>query len=325
MTPPPPPAGAAGSPTLVADIGATNARFALARGLELPGEAAVLRTADWASAEALVRAALAELDGAPSSACLAIAGPVRGGHGAITNGVLAFDAAELTSRLGFPVTLVNDFHALAAALPHLRDLRPLGGSAGGSGVRAVLGPGSGLGMGILIPRDGGWQVLASEGGHADMAPASPLELELLGLLQSELGHVCWESVLSGPGLVRLYRAVCLLWGAKPQDLDPAAVTRLGIDAADPVCHQTLEVFCGLLGSAAGNLAITVCAHGGVYLGGGILPRMADFVAGSPLRRRFEERGAMTAMAREIPLYLILDPHPGLTGAAALAGSIDSGA
>jgi glucokinase len=302
---------------LVADIGATNARFALADRDGLRGDAVLLATADWDSDEGLIREAVGRLGGTPVAACLAIAGPVRGGRGSITNGTLAFDAAALSGALGCPVQLVNDFHALAAGLPDLRELRLLGGPAQGSGTKAVLGPGSGLGMSVLVPVADGWQVLPSEGGHADLAPGSPLELELLGVLQAELGHVCWESVLSGPGLERLYRAVSTLWGGAPKGLGAADITRLGVDAEDPVCHQTLEVFCGLLGSAAGNLAITVSAYGGVYLGGGMLPRFADFVAGSALRRRFEERGLMTAMAREIPLYLILDESPGLIGAAAV--------
>lgn len=302
---------------LVADIGATHARFALAGADGVPADPLVLSTAAWSSAGALLGAALERLGAAPQAACLAIAGPVRDGRGAITNGTLTFDAAALTAATGMRVTLVNDFQALAMALPHLRALRPLGGPLPGPGPKAVLGPGSGLGMGVLVPVGDGWQVLASEGGHADLAPGSPLELELLGVLQAAYGHVCWETVLCGPGLVRLYRAVCAVWGSAPADLAPADVTRLGVDADDPVCHQTLEVFCSLLGSAAGNLAITVCAHGGVYLGGGILPQLADFVAASPLRRRFEERGAMTALAREIPLLLIVDPAAGLTGAAAM--------
>jgi glucokinase len=143
-----------------------------------------------------------------------------------------------------------------------------------------------------------------------------LELELLGVLQSRLGHVSWESVLSGPGLVRLYDAVCTVWGAAPEAVGPEWITRQGVDAAEPVCHQTLEVFCGLLGAAAGNLAVTAYALGGVYLGGGILPGMVEFVRSSPLRRRFEERGPMTERVRRIPLYLVRDGTPGLVGALA---------
>ncbi len=314
------------APYLVADIGATNSRFSLAGDAGLSGEMVRLETAGASSGVELVDAALAEL-GRPAiaAACLAVAGPVQDGRGEITNGSLAFAVTELSGHLGRPVELVNDFTAQARALPELQHLRQLGGAAPRAGTKAVLGPGTGLGMGVLVPWDGGWRVLGSEGGHADLAPGSPLETELVAVLQMEHGHVSWETVLSGPGLERLYRAVCRLWGSEPEDLAAEEISERGENAADPVCHQTLELFFGLLGAAAGNLALTVYALGGVYVGGGIVPRLAEFAAGSPLRRRFEERGPMTALIRDVPLYLILDENPGLVGALAclrdaLAGS-----
>lgn len=302
---------------LVADIGATNARFCRGEADGLVGESVHLKTADYASSEALLDEALARLGpGEPAGVALAVAGPVVDGTGRITNGELAFDAGSLGGRFGCPVTVVNDFLAVARGLPALRHLVSIGGGAPEPGVKAVLGPGSGLGMGLLVPVAGGWQVLASEGGHSDLAPGSPLEAEILQVLQMTHGHVCWETVLSGPGLVRLYAAVSRVWGAEPGELAAEQITALGVEAEDPVCHQTLEVFFSLLGSAAGNLAVTVCARGGVYLAGGILPALAEFVVDSPVRRRFEERGRMAEMVRAMPLYLVLDPAPGLTGALA---------
>jgi len=302
---------------LVADIGATNARFAWAGEAGLSRDVLHLRTSVSTDSGALLDLALSRLDGPrPAAAALAIAGPVEEGRGRMTNGVLRFDAAELSSRLGCPVTVINDFHAMARAVPHLEHLRQIGGGVPKPGVKAVLGPGSGLGMGVLVPRGGGWQVLASEGGHGDLAPGSPLETELLSVLQQEHGHVSWETVLSGPGLVRLYGAVCRVWGVDPKEISQEQISSLGLNADEPVCHQTLEVFFSVLGGAAGNLALTVCAQGGVYLGGGILPGLAAFAAASPLRRRFDERGPLSNMVREIPLYLILDEEPGLTGALA---------
>lgn len=306
-------------PVLVADIGATNARFSLASAAGLAGAPVVLRTAEFSRMEDLLAAACDRVGPvALTAACLAIAGPVDGRSGRITNGGLAFDAAVAAECLGCPVTLVNDFVALAASLPHLDRLQQIGGTAPSAhSVKAVLGPGSGLGMGLLVPLGAGWEVLPSEGGHADLAPGSPLELELLGWLQSQLGgHVSWESVLSGPGLANLYRAVCAVWGTEPRDAGAEWIVATGVSAEEPVCHQTLEVFCGLLGAAAGNLALTAYALGGVYLGGGILPRMTDFLLTSPLRRRFDERGPMSPRLREVPLYLIQEPAPGLIGALA---------
>lgn len=309
--------------SLVADIGATHARFCLASagpGGGLRSEPVRLATADYADSADLLEAALAGLgEPALGSACLAIAGPVTDGRGRITNGSLTFDVRASGRRLGCPTRLVNDFHALARSLPDLQHLKQVGGAAPGHGVKAVLGPGSGLGMGLLAPVSGTWQVLPSEGGHADLAPGNPLEAELLSVLQTAHGHVSWETVLSGPGLQRLYAAVCRLWGMQPQSLTPEQITASGRDADEPVCHQTLDTFFGLLGAAAGNLALTAWAVGGVYIGGGIVPGLTDFAVNSPLRRRFEERGPMTGEVQRIPLYLITDPAPGLLGALGCLG------
>ncbi len=322
---------------LVADIGATNARFCWAGPGGLLGAPVTLATADYVSSARLLDDALTLLGPAPApsaaavpaAAALAVAGPVVAGRGRITNGNVAFDAGALARRLGCPVTVINDFHAVARGLPELEQLLQIGGLAPGPGVKAVLGPGSGLGMGLLLPLGEGWHVLASEGGHGDLAPGSPLEAEILSVLQMTHPHVCWETVLCGPGLVRLYRAMCQVWGMPPEELTAEQVSARGVDAEEPVCHQTLEVFFSMLGAAAGNLAVTVCARGGVYLAGGILPRLADFAAHSPMRRRFEERGAMSEMVRAVPLLLILDPAPGLVGALAClrdeAGELAHGA
>lgn len=303
---------------LVADVGATNTRVIAAGPGGFVGAPVRMHTADYASSAELLADGMRRLGlEALTGCCLAIAGPVVAGAGRITNGTLTFDARALGSVAGCPVRIVNDFHALARALPVLDRLRPLGGGpdrVAPPGVKAVLGPGSGLGMGILVPTGAGWLVVPSEGGHGDLAPGTPLEAELLQLLHFEHGHVSWETVLCGPGLVHLYRAVCRLWGTEPEGATPEWITAQGIEADEPVCQQTLEIFFGLLGAAAGNLAVTVCARGGVYIGGGIVPKLADFAAASSLRRRFEERGNLSGYVRDIPLYLILDEEPGLLGA-----------
>lgn len=305
---------------LVADIGATHARFALAAEGVL-GYPVVLATREFSRSTELVQAALTALSAdRVDEACFAVAGPVVSGVVEVTNGGLRFDAAEHGALLEVPVSIVNDFHALAMAVPTLQRLEAIGGERSREterGVKAVLGPGSGLGMSVLVPlASGGWQVLASEGGHADFAPGNPLEQELLTVLQTKHRGVCWETVLSGPGLVNLYEAVAMLWGMKPEAFTPEDISRRGVDADDPVCHQTLELFFALLGAAAGNLALTVCAHAGVYIGGGIVPGLAEFARTSPLRRRFEERVELESLVAGIPLFLILDEHPGLLGALA---------
>ena len=304
--------------SLVADIGGTHARFALA---DVEGElirSVFLATQEMGSAHELVKQALAMLAvEIPARICLAVAGPIRDGRARITNHGAVFDSAELSRSLSSRVLLVNDFVALAHSIPHLRDLRQVGGDASttGHGVKALIGPGSGCGMATLVPIAGQYRVFPSEGGHADLAVTNALEVELWSALSRRVPHVCWEAVLSGPGLVNLYTALCEVWGVQPSDLSAAQISAAGVDVADPICHQTLELFFAFLGTAAGSLAVTTMATGGVYVGGGIVPRLVDFAVGSGLRRRFDERGMLTEVVRQIPLYLVLDEMPGLAGVA----------
>lgn len=313
---------------LVADIGATNARFQLCAGTVLQGQSVVLATTEFDSSVDLLSAAMSQLpEFEPQQALLAIAGPsAKPGQIEVTNTGLRFDISACADVIGCETQLANDFYALAHAVPHFQQLSQLGGREVIHGCKALLGPGSGLGMATIVPvgsvgmTDSAaasvrWQVLASEGGHADLAPGSHLEAELWNILMTEHSHVSWETVLCGSGIQQLYRAMCALWGAKPEDLSPAEVSSRGIAMADPVCHQTMETFCGLLGSVAGNFALTVAAQGGVYIGGGIVPQMLDFVSTSPLRRRFEEKGAMSDYVKEIPIFVIAEENPGLQGAA----------
>ena len=306
---------------LVADIGATNARFQYCRNGALLGAPVVLGTSSFDQASDLLGAAIAELgSGEVESALLAIAGPPVDGQTSreirVTNTGLRFSDQDCAAVLGCPTELANDFYVLAHGVPYFSSLLQVGGGDVVAGTKALLGPGTGLGMATLVPdRDGRWQVLASEGGHADLAPGSHLEAELWGLLMTDLGHVSWESILCGSGLQKLYTTMCALWGASPEELGPQQISERGMTMADPVCHQTLETFCSLLGAAAGNLALTVAAVGGVYIGGGIVPQMLEFVRSSPLRRRFEERGDLSGYAEAIPLFVITEDNPGLKGAA----------
>lgn len=306
---------------LVADIGATNARFQFSEAQQLKGEAVVLATADYDSTATLLEEARARLPSEPvDRALLAVAGPARQPQRIeVTNTGLVLEQQTAGSVLGCEVRLVNDFFALAHGVPHFKALEQLGGDVPQRANKALLGPGSGLGMATLLPPlsadERYWRVVGSEGGHADLPPGSPLEAELWAILARRHGHVCWESVLSGPGLQNLYAAMCEIWGMRPAVLTPAQISAQGCDMSDAVCHQTLETFCAWLGAAAGNLALTVTAVGGVYIGGGVIGHMLDFVRASALRRRFEERGAMTDMIQRVPLLLITEADPGLLGAA----------
>ena len=311
---------------LVADVGGTETRLALvepdAEGSPI-GERRAFATGEFSSLEAVVEHYL-DATGRPAidAACLAVAGPVRGGEARLTNGRWTVSAEGVRARLQLAdVLLVNDFHAVAASLPQLHgaDLRSIGTpalmNAHPDCVKAVLGPGTGLGMAGLVPIDGKWRVIPSEGGHAAFAPVDELELEVARELLARFGFVTWEHVLSGPGLENLCEAVCSVWGAQGDRLDAPDITARAL-AHDPVCHQALELFCSILGTVAGSAAATFCAEGGVYLAGGILPRIPEFLAASHFRRRFEEATAALGCSGEIPTFLIMTADVGLLGAAA---------
>lgn len=310
---------------LAADLGATNARFALVERGRIVARC-TLATGEFGNSEALLAAGLSELGATTvESACLAAAGPLINGAIHMTNAGLFFDELAIASQLDAPTRLLNDFEALAWALPVLDDTiavgRPL---APLPGVRVVLGPGSGFGVAGVAPQAGGWLPLRSEAGHADIAAGTPLENEVRAVLATQQDQVCWETVLSGPGLVRLYVAMASIWGREPTLSDPAEVVRLGLEAEDPLCHQTLETFCSFLGAAASTMALTFYAAGGVFLGGGILPRLAGFLQDSPFRRRFEDNDTYGHWLAGLPTRLIVQPDAALLGCAAAWSGSTSG-
>ncbi|MFD1539542.1 glucokinase [Nonomuraea guangzhouensis] len=303
-------------PWLVADIGGTNARFGLVTSPGArPSHVAVLAGAEYDTLPEAVAAYLAEHAGGvrPGAACLAVAGPVEGDRYTLTNSAWSGSASDL----GLPyAVLLNDFEALAVSLPHLEpgDLASLGGPEPAHGVKAVLGPGTGLGVAGLVPADGGWTPVPGEGGHVTVPVFDDREREIVRALRAGgLDHVVAEHVLSGPGLVRLHRALAEVNGVNPPSLSVSdIVARLD----DSLCAETVEVFCGMLGSFAGNVALTLGARGGVYLGGGVLPRIVERVRTSDFRARFADNPDMAGYLSAIATTLIVAPQPALTGAAA---------
>jgi glucokinase len=305
---------------VVADIGGTHARLAR---LDADGRLAAIRrypSDDYASGTTLLDRYLRDVGlTRAAGCCVAIAGPVADGGGRLTNGRVECDERSLAQAIGSRrVRVINDFTAIGHALPGLEPsgLRVVGPELPGDGTKAAIGPGTGLGMGFVVPARDGWRVLPSEGGHAALAPFDLLEGEVLGVLHRLHDFVAWETVLCGPGLVNLYRAVCAVWGCPAELTDARDITAKALSVDEPVCHQTLEMFCNLLGSAAADLALTVCATGGVYLTGGILPQMADFLCASQFRRRFETRGPLAWYVEAIPTWLVVETDLGLRGAAA---------
>ncbi|SEM38149.1 glucokinase [Nonomuraea pusilla] len=303
-------------PWLVADVGGTNARFGLVTSAGArPSHVAVLAGADHPSLPEAVETYLAEHAGGarPGAACLAVAGPIDGDRYRLTNSPWSGSVHDLAVPFA---ALLNDFEALAVSLPHLEgaDLVSLGGPDPAHGVKAVLGPGTGLGVGALVPTEHGWTPVPGEGGHVTVPVVDRRELEIVRVLQSRgLRHVVAEHVLSGPGLVRLHRALAEVNGVTAPELTASdIVARLD----DSLCAETVEVFCGMLGSFSGNVALTLGARGGVYLGGGVLPRIVDRVRASAFRARFTDNPDMAEYLRGISTALIVNPQPGLAGAAA---------
>ncbi|MEX0807865.1 MAG: glucokinase [Dongiaceae bacterium] len=310
---------------LVGDVGATHLRFGLARPTASGFRVEAMRQMRGDDVDGLEGALSIYLDdmlpARPVAAALAIAGPISGGDAvALTNRDWRWSNAALAERFGFRRLLcLNDAEAQALALAWLDpgDLRPLGGgSAVPDAPRLLIAPGSGLGVAALVRADGRYMALAGEGGHATFAPESDLERALADALRAEHGaHVSWERVLSGPGIAAIYDVVRAARQRGPSDADAAEIVRRAA-ADDPSAQTALATFGGLLGAYAGDLALILGARGGVYIGGGIAPAIADALAVGPLRERFEAKGRFTDYLRAVPTAIVMRPHPGLIGAAA---------
>jgi glucokinase len=306
---------------IVADIGGTRGRFARAGDDGVPVDAVEFACADHRDPAALVAAAVAYL-GSPDAFSLAVAGPVADGRARLVNRGWTLDAAALSAAFERPVRLWNDFAALArgaaAAGPERR--RPLGGERPAPpGPVGVIGPGTGLGTALVTP-DG--RVWPSEGGHADLAPTTAFEAELLAVLRRRWPRVSAERVLSGPGLVNLHQALATLEGVGAELREPAAVVAAA-RGGDAVAARTLSTFTAWLGATAGNFALTTGARA-LVLAGGLSVRLADEIADGPFRARLEAKGRVSDWVRPLPVDLLLDEHAGLRGAALLAAEVPVG-
>ncbi|WP_202638271.1 glucokinase [Bailinhaonella thermotolerans] len=313
-------------PWLVADIGGTNARFGLIEGAgEEPRSVAVLHDADHAGLTEAVAAYLAEHARGvrPVAGCVAMAGPVDGDRYRLTNAGWSGSITDTARALGIErIGLLNDFEALAMSLPRLKpsELVRIGGPGlpPAGGIKAVLGPGTGLGVAGLVPAPvGGWVPIPGEGGHVSVPAITAREVEVVRALRGSgftpEGALVAENLLSGPGLSLLHRGLALVDGVADAPVLSAAEIST---SSDPCCVETVEVFCGLLGTFAGNVALTLGARGGVFLGGGVLPRIAGRLAASDFRRRFEDTPRLEDYLAAIATVLIVAPLPALAGTAA---------
>jgi glucokinase len=310
---------------LVGDIGGTNARFGLVSG-GVVRDVQAMRVADHAQAGEALALYLQQL-GAPriDRAALAIAGSVEGDRVRLTNGGWDFSLGELTRQLGgAQIRLLNDFEALAWALPHLKHEALLHLGGGGVDQRlpmAVLGPGTGLGVGGCVPAGaGGWIPLATEGGHVTLAPADDFESEILRVVRAQVPHVSAERLISGIGLPRLHAAIAAVQGQPCPPLAPEDITARALAQSDALCVATLDTFCAMLGSIAGNLALTLGARGGIFVAGGIAQRLRDVLPASRFRQRFEAKGRFAAYLAPVATELIIADHAALVGCAAAASA-----
>lgn len=309
-------------PRLVADIGGTNVRFAVvAAPASPPQQVRAFHCSDYAGPGEAVRAYLAATGLAlPQFAAFGIATPITGDEVAMTNHPWRFSVAGLRAELGLcRLLLVNDFTALALALTGLsEDEREcVGGGEPVSGAAiALLGPGTGLGISGLIPAPGGMVPLQGEGGHASLPACTAREAAVIGRLAARHGHVSAERVLSGPGLAALHATLRELDGLPADALNAEQVSARALAGTCPSAVEALTMFCALLGTVAGDLALTLGARGGVYLGGGIVPQLGGFFARSPFRERFIAKGRFRPYLERIPTWVIRSPHLALAGAAA---------
>ncbi len=315
-------------PRLLADIGGTNARFVLET---RPGRfeaVAVLPCDDYPSLldaiEAYMNSAEARLAGAARvhHAAIAIANAIDDDIIKMMNHHWFFSIEALRTALGLDTLLVvNDFTALAMALPHLQpeQRQKIGGGAGRpDSVIGLLGPGTGLGVSAMIPTEDRWIALGSEGGHVSFAPCDQREMAVLSYAWREHKHVSAERMVSGRGLELIYRALAERAGkAEAAPLAAAEITSAALAGSCAVCVEAVDCFCAILGSVAGNLAMTLGALGGIYIGGGIVPRLGPLFAQSPFRQRFEEKGRLGDYLAQIPTYVITAEQPTFLGISAI--------
>ena len=315
-----------GFAVLLGDIGGTNARFALVHGEHEPiVQERILSTGDYPGLLAAVQAYLQEA-GQPviRRACIAIANPIDGDVLTMTNNHWQFSVEATRQALGLDsLLMLNDWEAMAMAAPVLSggDLVQIGsGAPVPDAPKGLIGPGTGLGVSSLVrSRRGDWVPIAGEGGHVSLSPTCERDADILRVLWRQHAHVSAERVISGMGLLNLYRAISQLNGTDPEPLEVAQVTQRGLAANDVACEEALVCLCRLLGNTAANLALTLGARGGIYIGGGVVDHLGDYFAQSGFRAAFEAKGRFESYMKRIPTYVIRAHQPALIGCAMALG------
>jgi glucokinase len=305
---------------LVGDIGATNARFALVA----PGSSDIeniqsLKCEDFDNIQSAISfyiSSFLELD--IVSACFATAGTVHLAVFKLANNHWTINKSDVAKTLnGVTIKWINDFTAQAFATTTLTDGEVITLNKGivkPEKLRLVIGPGTGLGVCGLIMSPSGWLPIAGEGGHSDFAPNTSIEYEILTLLAKKFGHVAVERILSGPGIMNLYEALCQINGKDRIYTTPSEITAAAVNAgADPIADETIQMFCKIFGSVAGSMALTVGALGGVYITSDLVRNFLDLFIESDFQKSFESKGRLQSVLEDIPVYLSKKKNMGLIG------------
>ena len=310
-------------PWLLADIGGTNARFGLQTAAGRidaiwVAECAAYPTLGAAIVQYLSQPATVAAGGYQArEAGIAIANPIDGDAVRMTNHHWAFSVEAICSQFSLKsLHVVNDFTALARSVPFLSAQHRVqvgGGETRERGVIGLIGAGTGLGVSGLVPAGKDWVALDSEGGHGTFAAVSEREIAIVRQAQQRYGHVSAERLVSGPGIRLIYEVLAERAGAAPQAIGTPQIIERGLRGECLVCIETLETFCEMLGTIAGNVALTLGARGGMYIGGGIVPRLGEFFERSGFRARFEHKGRFSGYLSQIPTYVITADYPALIG------------
>ena len=314
------------APRLLGDIGGTYARFALVMGdgspithpVTLPtGQFPDLATAASAYLQRVSQVTVRQ-------ACIAIANPIDGDVLKMTNNPWQFSIKATQQRLGLhSLLMINDWEAMAMAAPALKgdDLAQIGpGEPVLHAPKGLIGPGTGLGVSSLVrSRRGDWVAIAGEGGHVSLSPTCPREADILRIMWRTYAHVSAERAISGMGLENLHQAICELNGTDAEPLAAEQVTERALSGSDIACEEALACMCCMLGNAAANLAMTLGARGGIYIGGGVIRHLGDYFAQSGFRAAFEAKGRFENYMKRIPTYIIQAEEPALIGCAMSLG------
>ena len=317
---------------LVADVGGTKTRLALLQPGDPPGDAIVLRNEQYDGLGALTQAYLEQARPAsrPTAAAYCVACPVEGDTFTLTNRDWTTSISRLREELGVgQLEVVNDFTAIAMSVPYLtaEDVEQVGGGqAKPQGAIGVIGPGTGLGVSGVVSAGQQWVPLHSEGGHITMPQRTDREAAVAAWIRKRHGNASAERAVSGPGLVNLYEALCAADGHTSAHLQPREIAARAAEGDDDTCVEATRMFASILGTVAGDLALTIGAKGGVYVGGGVIWNMDEAFDRNIFRAAFDAKGRLSSFVTPIPIYLIKHRWPALVGLShLLAGDVALGA